>query len=952
MLKKLFKPKWQNRKPSVRLDAVSKLETVSAEDEKILRKLALGDVDARVRLAAFHKLDDPDLLMQVVDKEIDDEAQQQMLPHLLNSLPINTVVDESLVAALNEIPDRDVETLLFSVKNLQIAELFLERVADEERLVHCALQLHSSALRQRAAERVEQESCLEAMEKGAKGHDKSVFRIARNKLSALRDARKESAQQDEHINQVCLNMEQLSRSEFEPAWESKVEHWHREWSRVEQYVDTDVVTRFSRAYELCRQRLAEQDNPDTEVDENAEDSVLRESIEERMGACEQLEAGLEQLQCRDALDPAELPSLSALLKTQSNRWNAAAEDSEPAQDERKRFNNVFKTLQKAHDALAALNERGSDIDAVSAEILSPDKLDLVRFDKLKKRLDKALKGVEWPNELAQPERLKMAEAASAHYLAQREALAAEQIAAQETFKKVLAELDDAVSNGHLKQANKLVVDAQKHIDVMVSGEQKDAQQKLRSYQAKVNELRDWQGYAITPKQEQLCDDMEALVGQDMDPQELANRIKRLQEQWKALGHNKDTQQLWKRFSAAADNAYEPCKAYFENLSQVREKNLEARKQLAKQLEEYLDNFDFATADWVLVNQVFQAAKQEWRQYTPVSRKEAKPTQDHFNQLLDRLHGKLAEQWDANKQTREALIAQAEALAEQDDNKAAIEGAKRLQREWKNSGVVARKDDQKLWARFRKACDVIFERRDAEREESDATRRNNATEANHLIELVEHLTEARDMSFEERGTQFQELQGRFSDLGQMPRDEMADIKSRFSSVCQTFEKSQLETEAAEHKAHAIKLWRDMREVDRFEQQCLNQESLTDEMRQRTFLDPLDSGINERYQRLITMADAADLPSQEARNANESELHQLCMELEIQGQQESPESDQRARMELQVDRLARGMRQRATRSESQQLMQLYQRWCDIGPVTPEKRREYTDRFIQILWQIGEL
>src|SRR2546428_7945881 len=63
----------------------------------------------------------------------------------------------------------------------------------------------------------------------------------------------------------------------------------------------------------------------------------------------------------------------------------------------------------------------------------------------------------------------------------------------------------------------------------------------------------------------------------------------------------------------------------------------------------------------------------------------------------------------NRQTKEALCVQAEAMVESTDWQATVAAFKKLQADWKTVGAVAWKDSEALWRRFRGACDRFFER---------------------------------------------------------------------------------------------------------------------------------------------------------------------------------------------------------------------------------------------------
>jgi len=66
-------------------------------------------------------------------------------------------------------------------------------------------------------------------------------------------------------------------------------------------------------------------------------------------------------------------------------------------------------------------------------------------------------------------------------------------------------------------------------------------------------------------------------------------------------------------------------------------------------------------------------------------------------------------WAANLERKQALCAQAEALADSTDWEAAAAEVRRLQAEWKTVGPVRKNKSETIWQRFRGACDHFFER---------------------------------------------------------------------------------------------------------------------------------------------------------------------------------------------------------------------------------------------------
>ena len=152
----------------------------------------------------------------------------------------------------------------------------------------------------------------------------------------------------------------------------------------------------------------------------------------------------------------------------------------------------------------------------------------------------------------------------------------------------LTELEQALAQGHSKEAtklNRLISQALKQISPNKAAA---LQQQFRNLQAQLHELRDWAGFATTPKKESLLKSMEELIGADIVPDVLAEKIQTLQEEWKELSvaGAGDDRELWQSFNAAAEKAFEPCKAYFAEQAKLRDSYTELRHKLINELSTY------------------------------------------------------------------------------------------------------------------------------------------------------------------------------------------------------------------------------------------------------------------------------------------------------------------------------------------------------------------------------
>lgn len=958
MFKSLFKPKWQSTKPQVRIQALQNLNVNDANDIHVIELMAKGDIEGEVRLAAIKRIPQREKMITLIVQERDNSVRHRAIEHLLTTVAQTAAgIDPIFRNMLGSLDSQALASIIDQTEHAALGLLALEHLEDENTLEHYALNLPMAQMRQAAAQKLHSEDVLERVVKASKGKDKSVWRICKDKLGVMRAEQQQEASIEQQIQELCQQIETLARLPYDNLYAARVEHLQKQWQRLQHHADNEEVQRFNRAFTLCKAVVDDIHNEQNRLQEEV--ARQREALHERMAACEQLEEAVRQLSFNAVLSAADIPALQALLSTQKIRWEEAAQVVEPAADERKRFLRIHGLLQRALEAVRQLSEREERIRRAASEALDVQEATMTVLQEIRKSLDRALGNLQWPEELAWPESLKLHQQALDHFeRLQTRAGALEQDAIN-NIKGIFNDLKEEIEQGHLKSAQRLLKDAShlvKHLPMKTaSGYQK----QLRELTIKVNELRDWQGFVSTPKKEELCKEMEALINVEMDPQALAGKIRRLQDEWRGLGEADKgrNKELWERFSAAAEKAYEPCRDYFDKLHDVRQKNLTERQRICDQLDIYLTQYDWANAQWNAVNEVYETAKSEWRQYSPVERKEGKQVQDRFNMLLDQLRGKLQDEFNRNRNRREKLIEQAEALVTHEDTAAAIDQTKGLQKQWRDVGMVSRRDDARLWKRFRAACDQIFARRDQQRDSAQKEREQNVVHAEHLCDQIEQLAESHIDNIGNARQEFAQLQQRFDELGQFPREQHDRLQKRYRAVCDHFRQGLTNAQVQVRKASYDEMWRRARLCDALETQLLaanageSQDAPAVELNSEQALPAaVSAGLQSRYDAVISQLQRGEKPDAQTLTDNATQLHDLCIRLEIAAGADSPAEDQKRRMELQVSRLSSGLqgRQHSTVNGAELIEQLQVEWCQVGPVNAPERERYGERFKRVLGQ----
>ena len=115
--------------------------------------------------------------------------------------------------------------------------------------------------------------------------------------------------------------------------------------------------------------------------------------------------------------------------------------------------------------------------------------------------------------------------------------------------------------------------------------------------------------------------------------------------------------------------------------------------------------------------------------------------------------------------KEDIIAQIEAIKEDENWKRTSEKVLRLQKEWKNVGNAGAKNEQRLWKRFRTACDYFFERKKVFFEELDKANESNLAAKQALIAKIEAYKPSEDKK--QTLADLKKFAEEFSAIGQVP-----------------------------------------------------------------------------------------------------------------------------------------------------------------------------------------
>jgi len=742
------------------------------------------------------------------------------------------------------------------------------------------------------------EAALTLLEKCSRGHDKATNRLARTQLETIKGAKSSKAANIESLDAVDDNIKKTLKVKATNLDALIVQ---RKKLNLLNGKRSDAISAIAQS-ETELNALIEGEatysataNPLEHIDISVPDASSN-PYPDLIKRLEQIEVAVNE---ENALD--NLQQLISAKQMVAHAWSIASEQFPPNQSQEDIYRGASSKVQQLVNAAERL---GKVAPAVLSPFKQPAEKNVKRLlDANKKwtsRAAQTLSQIAWPKELAEPTLLREFAASIQSATAVVADLSAEQKKLTSDLEGLIKSITEAVEAGSLKQASQTLSQARAIQKRGISGFEKD----INALSGQVGEMRDWQDFATHPKRDELTTDLQHLVNNPLDPENQADRLKDLRRQWNALGNlRREEAELQTRFDALADQAFAVCKTHYAEQNTIKKENLKRRKVLCAEVQNYLQNTDWAKADIQAVEGIMRAARTEWRTYHPCDIKALRVLEKEFEAAQAQLYQHIKSGRDTNIAAKESIVADAKALLELEDIEAQTGRAKELQTRWKTIGSTPRGIDQRLWKEFLSVCDEIFKRLN--------TSRNAAAIANKEQQKV----------MDDAIAAFNTKQV-----------DPSVFRAEFETLAELADQTAL---TGDH----IRQLKGLRALMEGLQQNAKQAKVKSRLQQWS---EWDTAVSEGEQNNEPIASPHTIFVSRINGVSAGEdLEKLTLEAEIAADLPSPEKDQALRMALQVELMNAGRRNMQLINNQE----FIDRWCATGPKL-KKHNALRKRFFSAL------
>ncbi len=378
----------------------------------------------------------------------------------------------------------------------------------------------------------------------------------------------------------------------------------------------------------------------------------------------------------------------------------------------------------------------------------------------------------------------------------------EKIALSEERMKMYKEAE-AIKAAFYKKLSKERADAAEAVSEDALEDSEDAFTKIENafkafYNAYKKERAEYNARLDREREENLAmkeaviADLKALLEKDEDVNATFPEFREIQNRWRTIGPvpAQNYRDINDTYQINVEKFYDKVKINRELRDLDFKKNLEAKEKFCELAEKLAENENVVDAFKEL-----QKLHEQWKEFGPVAKQYRDEIWDRFkaatavvNKKYQAFFEGLKEQHAENLVRKTALCEQVEAIAEKEISNsnewnACSKEIEEIQKQWKTIGFASKKENQKIYDRFRAACDKFYGRKREFYNDYKGSINANLDKKIALCEAAEALKSSTE--WKKATDQFINLQKQWKEIGAVPRKKSEQLWKRFRAACDEF-----------------------------------------------------------------------------------------------------------------------------------------------------------------------
>ena len=332
---------------------------------------------------------------------------------------------------------------------------------------------------------------------------------------------------------------------------------------------------------------------------------------------------------------------------------------------------------------------------------------------------------------------------------------------------------------------------------------------------KINkELRDLDFKKNLEQKTIICEKSEKLSN-DKSINTAFNSLQELHEHWKNIGpvSREYRESIWERFQTATRKINKNRNDYFLNKKRILKGNTELKSSICKEINKLSEDNPNTHQQWNNLSEKLNELSEKWKKAAPIEKSDLKKSWTEFREATNKFYSmknnfykNRKEDNNNNLQEKIKICEKAEELSTSTNWKETGKELIQLQEKWKNSAFVPKNLSDKIWKRFRSACNKFFDARKKHYKLLDKEKEGNLKEKTTLLKKVEKF----DVSNNPREDikKLKEFSEKWNSIGFVPKQDI-QINDKFDKVISSLynklkvDKSEKKTIQFQIKAERLK-----------------------------------------------------------------------------------------------------------------------------------------------------
>ena len=292
--------------------------------------------------------------------------------------------------------------------------------------------------------------------------------------------------------------------------------------------------------------------------------------------------------------------------------------------------------------------------------------------------------------------------------------------------------------------------------------------------------------------EAIIADLKALIEKQEDVNATFPEFREIQNRWRAVGPvpAQSYRNINETYQLYVEQFYDMVKINRELRDLDFKKNLEVKEELCAAAEK------LAESDNVVESfKELQKLHEQWKEYGPVAKEYREQIWERFKAATAVINRKyqaffegIKEQQAENLAKKTVLCEKVEEIAKREvtssnEWNAFSKEIEEIQKEWKLIGFASKKENQKIYDRFRAACDDFYGRKREFYTDYKDSMNANLEKKIALCEAAEALKTSTE--WKKTADQLISLQKQWKEIGAVPRKKSDMLWKRFRAACDEF-----------------------------------------------------------------------------------------------------------------------------------------------------------------------